>query len=353
MASIKEDLIKLTDFPFAYTSVGLILVITFGTKIDWTNPLEEYLPILFFVGIIGTIISITDPFGKLTKLLIRIRYMIKKSELDSIIQNLIFLMLMRIEVCLDEELSKYEKDLKNKNIDLPEKRKINTFIPDVGYSQQYKPINPDLINEKYSLYEDLRGEKKFSKNELLSNFEEIVSFGSGIDEPESKKASPFINNSLKTNWINYEIDKLVSNFYFLIILSLIITLIANIEYYQMFLNFVNTNENNNSNKTETPSSNNSNSTIKNSELFSELRIPILQIFTGSFFGILAVFLYSTYKLSSKLVIVGFYLFVLTKRYIDTQQSKDIIDSLNTYLETHDWGMAREYVDTWYRYLRVK
>ena len=339
LVSIKEDLIKLTDFPFAYSITGLVLVMVFQTKIDWTNPLEEYLPLLFFVGLIGTIISITDPFGRLTKLLIRIRYMIKDSELDWIIPHVISRRFRQIEEYIDEELSKQEKTITEKNVDSSRKERNLERTPDGLYLEKTLDVDLISLDKKILQYEKLRLEQSLPKNELLSNFKGLFNLGKRIKEdPNIRIGSSYITNSLKTNWINYEIDKLVGNFYFLIILILLIITIADSAYYQIFLDFVNTSENNNSNTTKT--------SIKNSQLYPELRIPILGICIVSFIGILVLFLYSSLKLSSKLVIVGFYLFTLKGLYVDTELSKDLIDSLNNYLETHDWGMANEYFYSW-------
>jgi hypothetical protein len=68
LANIKENLIKLSDYPFTYSVLGSIFVIVFKTNISTVNTsFNEFIPVLIFIGIIGTIISIIDPFGRLTK----------------------------------------------------------------------------------------------------------------------------------------------------------------------------------------------------------------------------------------------------------------------------------------------
>jgi hypothetical protein len=68
LANIKENLIKLTDYPFTYSVVGSIFVLVFNTNINpINNSFNEFIPVLIFIGIIGTIISIIDPIGRLIK----------------------------------------------------------------------------------------------------------------------------------------------------------------------------------------------------------------------------------------------------------------------------------------------
>ena len=71
MVGFKENIIKLTDYLFTYSVLGSLFVIFFKKNISLVNtPFNEYIPVLIFIGIIGTIISIIDPFGRLAKLII-------------------------------------------------------------------------------------------------------------------------------------------------------------------------------------------------------------------------------------------------------------------------------------------
>jgi hypothetical protein len=271
LVNIKEDLIKLTDFPFAYSLTGLIIFMTFHKKIDLGNlPLNEFLPVLVFVGIIGTIISITDPFGRLTKLFILFSYKI-------IIRN-------------------------------------------------------NILNQQ------LEGNKKLLmfllKDQKPQNSKKIQFLETSITVFSCLKAS------LNTNWINYEIDKLVANFYFLVVLILLIIIIANSDHYKIYFDFLSINQNNNSS--------NSTTSTNNIKLYSELRIPILGIFIGSLIGTSIIFLYSCWKLSSKLFVIGMYVFYLRiGSLLINDKSRDIIASLDNYLATHDWELAYEFLISQY------
>lgn len=71
MVGLKENLIKLSDYPFIYSVTGSLFVMIFQKNINPLNPsFNELIPILIFIGIIGTIISIIDPVGRLAKSII-------------------------------------------------------------------------------------------------------------------------------------------------------------------------------------------------------------------------------------------------------------------------------------------
>lgn len=60
-----ETLLKLTDFPFSYSIVGIAMGIL-GFDIN-----EKYLSFLAIAGFIGTFLTITDPIGKIVRWSIR------------------------------------------------------------------------------------------------------------------------------------------------------------------------------------------------------------------------------------------------------------------------------------------
>lgn len=240
--NIKENLIKITDYPFTYSVTGSIFIIFFHKNITPVNtPFTDYIPVLIFIGIIGTIIAIVDPFGRLTKLILR------------------------------------------------------TF--------------------KVTRYSTFR--------------------------------------ILSTSWINYEIDKIVSTFYFVIVLLLLIFIVENPNHYNNYLKIVslnlnstNTNENNNNQSFISDVSSNSSVTSTNStESYNDLRIPILGFFQLSWIGIVGTFIYSCYTLNRKIDIIDTYFITCERvdnpvlinetRNLLTSLLKSLVDSINT----HDWGLA--------------
>ena len=71
MANIITNLLKLTDYPFAYSLISLVLAMH-GRGIDWDNAqVGTFVPLLTFIGLVATALAISDPFGNLIRLIIR------------------------------------------------------------------------------------------------------------------------------------------------------------------------------------------------------------------------------------------------------------------------------------------
>jgi hypothetical protein len=64
-----ENLLKLTEFPFSYSLLG-IFVLLGGQHIDLSNiSYIQFAPLLVLIGFLATTLSITDPFGRLLRLI--------------------------------------------------------------------------------------------------------------------------------------------------------------------------------------------------------------------------------------------------------------------------------------------
>jgi hypothetical protein len=68
MGTLGDNLLKLTEFPFSYSFIGL-LVLIFGQGQSFGD--EEFFnrlgPLLILMGFVATTLSITDPIGALQK----------------------------------------------------------------------------------------------------------------------------------------------------------------------------------------------------------------------------------------------------------------------------------------------
>jgi hypothetical protein len=71
MGTFTDNLLKLTEFPFSYSFIGLLALI-FGQGLNFGD--EEFFarlgPLLILMGFVATTLSITDPIGRLQKLLL-------------------------------------------------------------------------------------------------------------------------------------------------------------------------------------------------------------------------------------------------------------------------------------------
>jgi hypothetical protein len=68
MGTLGDTLLKLTEFPFSYSLIGLLALI-FGNGLNLEEgSLDKLGPLLILMGFIATTLSITDPIGALQKL---------------------------------------------------------------------------------------------------------------------------------------------------------------------------------------------------------------------------------------------------------------------------------------------
>lgn len=298
MTNFKENVIKLTDYPFIFSIVGSLFVMIFDKKLySFNTPFNELVPVLIFIGIIGTIISIIDPLGRFIKKII----IFNQSSLEGRYKSFI---------------------LDGKVIDwITNNYKFRKSVPSISPN--------DNSDQAY-----MKLEERFSR---------LVDRYVGMN----------IKRALNTNWITYEIDKVVSTFYFIIILFFLTVIVANPDSYKVYVEFVGLNLNStNTNESSKNVNLNSASSAKDSEkstnnlaLYSELRIPVLIIFVASSIGIFYIFLKYCFLLRRKLWVVAMYfgLIKMIEAYLDSDSgrgefadlTKIFTDSLNVY----DWELA--------------
>jgi hypothetical protein len=311
LANIKENLIKLSDYPFTYSVLGSIFVIVFKTNISTVNTsFNEFIPVLIFIGIIGTIISIIDPFGRLTKHILLV---------VSITMDLIQL---KKPSSFDEGLRVYTKD------------KSLFFLIFFGLYRK-------------ELLEERTVQKKVLPKIVTKNNKRQIQRWENLN----------LLRVLNASWINYEIDKLVSTIYFIIALVFLIFILGNPVYYDIYIKFVSFNLNStNTNENTFGTISNCTTIDKDSEqanttmdFYCAIRIPVFLGFTLSLIVLAIVFLYSCYTLYNKITSLKHY-YELTEiidrsTYPDTIRTelnnldKNFLDSLNV----HDWGLAEKFL----------
>jgi hypothetical protein len=68
MGTFTDNLLKLTEFPFSYSFIGLLaLIFGQGLNIDDEDFFSKLGPLLILMGFVATTLSITDPIGRLQK----------------------------------------------------------------------------------------------------------------------------------------------------------------------------------------------------------------------------------------------------------------------------------------------
>jgi hypothetical protein len=176
MANVVDNLLKLTDYPFAFSLTGLVLSIS-GQQSIWSNPsLSVVVPFITLAGLLATSISITDPFGNLIRFVVRQGPVFKKR------------LLFRISRLLGTS-----------------RLKKKTWDP-------------------YNLFtdEDLQRLIFSGARRIPTDPKERASMYHHMEDYVSHYFKSLRTNALSTNWMSYEIDKIVSIFYFLVILILIV-----------------------------------------------------------------------------------------------------------------------------------
>jgi hypothetical protein len=68
MGTLGDNLLKLTEFPFSYSLISLLVLISGGGGLFEDASLEKLGPLLILMGFVATTLSITDPIGALQKL---------------------------------------------------------------------------------------------------------------------------------------------------------------------------------------------------------------------------------------------------------------------------------------------
>jgi hypothetical protein len=152
MGSLGDNLLKLTEFPFSYSFIGLLLLISGGGGLFEDASLERIGPLLILMGFVATTLSISDPVGRLQKALLVIgegfkvkdaffgfRVEVKESALPTDLQKQIH----EARVKLDEAGEK-GRDLREK---------IREFQLENSYDEEAEapPYDEDLDSELQKL----------------------------------------------------------------------------------------------------------------------------------------------------------------------------------------------------------
>ena len=67
MTTFKENIIKLTDYPFSYSLIALLTLILTSSKFVIPSDFPFLWPFIVIIGTSGTLLSIIDPLGKLIR----------------------------------------------------------------------------------------------------------------------------------------------------------------------------------------------------------------------------------------------------------------------------------------------
>ena len=212
MARIGQDLLKLVDFPFSYSTIGIIAFLSGKSinfeKLSWS----ELAPTITLIGFVGTALAIIDPIGRLVKAIIRRQKFQMASRLKSRFSK------ESIEIAL----AKVQKDIDELKSEM--KPKANTYIvTPLGASPgQYTQAELESMNARMRNLETV-------KDGLVRDLKRLE---------DVTTTSGMIDNVEETKWIAPEINKLVGMFYFATILLTFMLVMLNHNAASAFIQYI-------------------------------------------------------------------------------------------------------------------
>jgi hypothetical protein len=171
VVDLTEKLLKLSEFPFSYSLIGIIVFALRGKPIDLEHlPFAEVAPFIILLGFLATTLTITDPFGRLLRWGTQQSL---RSKIESTFRDLDF----------NDATAKQELNERSNN------SKSLTYLETEIISQWAKLGLPEPLN----VYP-----------EYLKKFDKLF--------------IEWRRRAIKSSWISIEVDKIVSTIYFAIVL---------------------------------------------------------------------------------------------------------------------------------------
>jgi hypothetical protein len=302
MGEFTENLLKLTEFPFSYSFIGLLALISGqGTNLE-NLTFEEIGPLLILMGFVGTTLSICDPLGGLQRRIIlgRDRW-ISSNEMNS---------------------------MKLLGMNIFGKKLLRQLI--VPYIFAVRCL-PEDIGHRFKVYQDewefellrLKNDRLFAMAKIEVDLGEIHT-----ERGEIYGTYYFFKGlqrkTVKTKWIKAEIDRITSLLYFIIV---ILAFIAAVLLLPNLLE-------------------------KFSQVFQDTELVRLGIIIFSIAALAAVsymFVLRIKDLLHKARIVFNYLTVLEAVKVDVESYKTKFQDIQRYLDESDWTLA----DYWVKRIQIE
>jgi len=277
-----EKIIKLTDYPFSYSLLALIMLIATGSRFDVTQPdfIKNYLPFIVLIGLFGTLLAILDPAGNL------IRFYLYREKIEGIkifLSNIDHWLSMRLRL---------------------------------------RPRTVDDQSRKYLF--------KYKKPRTWADYEDYVNRKHGYQTYKDERLYKTKINS--TNWISYEIDKIVSIMYFSTIVLLTIIVIQDQSLYSSFINVISNIQNQSGESVF-------------SKFYLDIRIYLLVILIVSIGLLTVAIIVKMLKLRERVEVIKVYFKVndeLDKYKKDEAEFNLLLERIKNflfYINNRDWGMA--------------
>lgn len=310
MGEITQNLLKLTEFPFSYSLLGLLALI-FGQGIDLQNlSFKQIGPLLILIGFVATTLSICDPMGALQRRLIRGENLKEKTAI-ALLEHKIF-------------------GMKAYNIF---KLKIAFLIAVLGSPDEFKShIGPNAEGADWRQTLDWK-ESLDSARYWAEELDKGNIFWGTLLEGWKQQ-------TLRTKWIGAEIDRITSLLYFMIIISLFfVATLASPGFVQKFTEILR-------NQTGVANEQIKNQTgVANEQTLAFAKIVISILSFAALIAVSYMFvvrIFGSEGLEKKARTVFRYLIAIEA----IKMHKNFEDSLNRierYLDENDWTLANSWV----------
>jgi hypothetical protein len=290
MGEFTQNLLKLTEFPFSYSLMGLLALI-FGQETSLGDELSfaRLAPLLILMGFVATTLSICDPVGTIQ------RRLIKRPELH-----------LRVFTSFSEVMyaSIFGKDIADH---FPRAYLFAIIFSPEGIKKQY-PIDWDSTEDSHAPVET-----------NVSINTELHKIGEDDSQAIGHLLEGLKQQTVMTKWITAEVDRITALVYFMIIISLFIP--ATLIYPVFPQNFV--------------------------QVFGNVestKVGILIISMLALTGVSIMFKLRISGLLNKASIVFRYLTALGAIKTETDTFRTTLQNIEKYLNDNDWTLANYWLD---------
>lgn len=342
MGALGDNLLKLTEFPFSYSFIGLVALIL-GEGINFGD--EEFFnrlgPLLILMGFVATTLSITDPIGALQKRLLRgfsrepQRLAVpdpKPTYPKPTVPSFYKLSKEELEIHL-YILQKYvEKHILNLRI-------FGHSGDDISHTV--------LVCLSYN-FQDVLKEVSNNGNWTIDNrhsFYEIMGFE--VTWPAFNdiaiKLFSLKQRTVSTTWIVREIDKITGMFYFIVVILTFVIALSFVEGFEdkFLVTFQGGNQTGNSEGATAGDSTNSTTAVEDRLL---ARTIIIIISIGALVGVSFMLYKRLSELKSKAWTTFRFLIELDTIKIDVKDFEKNLQDIERYLTNGDWTLADYWTD---------
>ena len=232
MGEFAESLLKLTEFPFSYSLIGIIDSF-FGQGLNLENlSFTKIGPLLILMGFLATTLSICDPIGAIQRSIIKgrkLRYSHDKTASDNYLSYNIFgkwiFVIFPSPYFFAVAFSPSDVMKRYKNIDWNPVKRFYFELKEISFARKSKFLR-FVFQLRYYLYGGLRRDIS-SDFELINKYDDLYKKFSKelgkINKYDTEDIRDLLEGlkeqTVKTKWITAEVDKITALVYFIVVIS--------------------------------------------------------------------------------------------------------------------------------------